>query len=150
MIPTAYLAHDAEWLLQRERLLNELMLDKGRRRKPRGKDNTRIAVSFTLIPTTAGEDAAAVRAMRRIATQRGANPADLDTVLEALGLAEPPTAPRLKDPSRLKPRGLCAACDRTYELSTNGRVVAHSQFKGQPARISPCPGGRKLPQEVAA
>lgn len=142
--------HDAEWMLQRERLLNELMLESGRRRKPRGKDTTRVAASFTLIPTTPGEDSAAVRAMRRAAARTGANPGDLAVVLEALGLVQPPAVERPKDPSRLKPRGLCPECDRTYELSANGRVVAHSLFKGQPSTISPCPGGRKRPQEVAA
>jgi hypothetical protein len=148
VIPTAYLAHDAEWLLQRERLLNELMLDKGRRRKPRGKDSTRVAASFTLIPTSADEDAAAERAMRAAAARAGAAPADLAVVLEALGLIEPVVP--AKTPVRPKPRDLCRECGRSYELSADGRVIAHSLFANQPSRISPCPGGRKRPQEAAA
>lgn len=148
MIPTAYLAHDAEWLLQRERLLNELMLASGRKRKPRGRDTTRIAASFTLIPTTPGEDAAAERAMRRAAARTGAAPADLAAVLEALGLIEPEQAPA--KPQRVRARTLCEDCGRMIEVSTEGRLASHSRSAHQPSTVWTCDGSRRRIKAVAA
>ncbi len=144
----APMAHDAEWMLQRELLVNELMLEKGRRRKPRGRDTTRIAASFTLIPTTPGEDAAAERAMRRAAARTGAAADDLAQVLEALGLIEPAQAPT--KPVRVRARTLCEDCGRMIEVSAEGRLASHSRSAHQPSTVWTCDGSRRRIKAVAA
>lgn len=73
--------HDAEWLLQRELIINDAQMQRGRR----GVDTTRMP-SVAVAYTTPAEEAAAARVITRVAAAVGASPAELDQVLDALGL----------------------------------------------------------------
>lgn len=82
--------HDAEWLLQRERVHNDQLFAKERRkRRPRGTERIHIS-AIPLTPNDAGEEAAAERVVRGIAARTGQCEGAVLEVLEALGLAAQP------------------------------------------------------------
>ncbi|MBO4273118.1 hypothetical protein [Microbispora triticiradicis] len=122
--------HDAEWLLQRERLINELIAD-SKRGKKRRQDNTRIAATITCSPVAASEEAAAERVIRAVAARVGATRQDVDEALQALGLA--PT-------EKGQPVRECPRCGNTVPIRSNRTLVSHSRVPGQPLWVSPCEG----------
>ena len=122
--------HDAEWLLQRERLINDLAAA-SRRGKKRRKDNTRIAATITCSPVAASEEAAAERVIRAVAARVGATHQDVEEVLQALGLAPAEKGQPVRE---------CPRCGNTVPIRSNRTLVSHSRQAGQPLWIDPCQG----------
>ncbi|MEU8199396.1 hypothetical protein AB0C10_36990 [Microbispora amethystogenes] len=123
--------HDAEWLLQRERVINDLAAASKRGKKTR-RDNTRIAATLTCAPSTRDEETAAARVIRRLARDMGATAHDLQEVLEALGLAEAT--------AKGAPVRECPRCGNKVPIRSNRTLVSHSRQAGQPLWIDPCQG----------
>lgn len=93
----APMAHDAEWMLQHELLINDLIAAQDRRRGPRQRERS-ISTVITSEDPTGDEVAGALRMLDRIAAAKGLDRAARAEVLEALGLTAttPVALPRRK------------------------------------------------------
>jgi WhiB family redox-sensing transcriptional regulator len=120
--------HDAEWILQRERLLNDVILDKERRKKrrPRSRGSHTLLHDASTDPTAAGHVRAVVAGL---AAGKDATAAELAEVLRALGLLAEPMAKvtvladrKTTAPTHHQP-GPVAGDDDTPDLVLPGRPV---------------------------
>mgnify|MGYP001593995768 CR=1 FL=1 len=141
--------HDAEWLLHRERLINDYQLAQVRRNGKTGGSELCGREVLALTPDDPAEAAAAVRVVHRIAARQRLDAAAKGEVLVMLGLAELPArvpTPRKADTGQARPTGACRGCGRgALYLKTDGTLVKHRQ--GKAAGSPDCPGSGTPPRK---
>ncbi|MEU4576643.1 WhiB family transcriptional regulator [Nonomuraea sp. NPDC023979] len=145
----AAVRHDAEWLLQNEKVNNDITVRKQRARAARaaqlparrGKATT-SPILITRIPApTAPHDARQVLA--GWAVEAGATVQDLADVLDALGLRGPEYVTAYTDKGeRRRQVAPCPDCERPYiQLRTDGTFISHPRESRQPINDDTrCPG----------
>jgi hypothetical protein len=135
--------HDSEWLLQRERVLNDYQLQKARR-DTRARGRHRNPAMYLGLPDPDPTDQTkAARAVQKLADRLGAGPEAVDEVLAMLGLTAPASVPE-KTASRR--HGTCPTCQQAgIPLRVNGELTVHPD----PAQ-NRCDGSNTRPARKAA
>lgn len=137
--------HDAEWILQQERCKNDAITAKQRRNGKKSR-STVINSPHRLRVTTPGQRAVAAERMRAAAQRLGASAADLDMVLDMLGLggSDLVTTYTAKG-ERKRLVAPCPDCKRPYiQLRTDGTFISHPRKSKQPLNDDTrCPGTGK-------
>ena len=115
--------HDSEWLLQRERVLNDYQLQKARRdTRARGRHRN-PAMYLGLPDPDPADQTKAARVVEELADKLGAGPEAVADVLAMLGLTAPATVPE-KTASRRY--GTCPTCLQDgIPLRVNGTLTSH-------------------------
>jgi WhiB family redox-sensing transcriptional regulator len=148
MSETRYSArdHDAEWVLQQERCKNDAIV---RKQKRTGKKRRSTAVTSPrrLAVTTPDQRAAAAQHMQDAAERLGAPAADLELVLDMLGLAgDDLTTTYTASGERRRFVAACPTCERpTIQLKTDRTFISHPRQSKQALNDETrCPGSGKL------
>jgi hypothetical protein len=140
--------HDAEWLLHRERMANDLQLAAARRKLARKKPTAAFRSERTIVtpqPLTPDIEAAAVDTLHRVADRAGLDEDARVELLEALGLTEPDAAPETPTAAA------CRHCgSEPVTVRKDGLVAAHSPAGGAPAGRWPCPETNNPPRTETA
>jgi WhiB family redox-sensing transcriptional regulator len=134
--------HDAEWMLQQERVVNDAIMRKQRRGKAKSP-SLDVAAPRRIATTTPSQRAAAAEKLRDAADRLGAPHSDLDMVLDMLGLGDAVTATSYTDKGERRPMvAACPVCGRpTIQLRTDGTFISHPRESKQPLNDGTrCPG----------
>lgn len=140
--------HDAEWLLQQELVLNDVLVQKAQEeRKFEKRDPETI---LRLDPVDPGEIDTAVRVFHRVADRARLDEGARTELLTALGLGladDESTTPSDEGPKPAgRKRGKCSDCGRSsIYLRKDGTLTAHSRTGRTSATEDPCRGGGTYP-----
>jgi hypothetical protein len=125
--------HDAEWIIQRERVINDGILQRERRRKKKRGGSKPIEIIGDIPEPTPQEITDARAVLAGIAAGMNATPDELRQVLDLLGLL--PEAKLLTTYTQMgvrrAARAVCPHCRRPcIELLVDGRFRSHTTHPG--------------------